>query len=225
MGRKLTYANVVATLALMIAVGGASAFAATQLARNSVGSKQIKKNAVTTAKIRNEAITGAKVKKGTLTGVQINASTLGTVPRANSAQAAQTAQTAQTANALSAPEPWHEVGAPGEPAFQHSWENETARTSEPTVAFYKDHEDVVHLRGYAVGGDGEAIFQLPAEFQPQSGTVFTFPVTCAGAGSCSDGSGSLAVFGSGLEADTGAVAAEPQTTTVSLNGITFRAES
>src|SRR6478672_9459693 len=79
---RLTYANVTATLALIIAVGGASAFAATQLAKNSVGPKQLKKNAVTTAKIKNEAVTAAKVKKGALTGTQINASTLGQVPSA-----------------------------------------------------------------------------------------------------------------------------------------------
>lgn len=63
---KLTYANVVATLALCIAVGGASAFAATQLPRNSVGSKQLKKNAVNSAKIKQEAVTGAKIKKGSI---------------------------------------------------------------------------------------------------------------------------------------------------------------
>jgi hypothetical protein len=64
MRSKLTYSNVVATLALFIAIGGASAFAASQLGKNSVGPKQLKKNAVTTAKVKNEAITAAKVKRG-----------------------------------------------------------------------------------------------------------------------------------------------------------------
>ena len=86
---KLTYANVVATLALFIAIGGASAFAASQLDKNSVGPKQLKKNAVTTAKLKNEAVTGAKVKKGTLTGTEINAATLATVPNASNAENAQ----------------------------------------------------------------------------------------------------------------------------------------
>jgi hypothetical protein len=85
----LTYANVVATLALVIAIGGASAFAASQLGKNTVGPKQIKKNAVTTAKIKNEAVTAAKVKKGTLTGTQINLASLGTVPSAANAANAQ----------------------------------------------------------------------------------------------------------------------------------------
>ena len=61
---RLTYANVIATLALFIAIGGASAFAASKLAKNSVGTKQIKNQAVTAAKIQNGAITGAQVKGG-----------------------------------------------------------------------------------------------------------------------------------------------------------------
>ena len=47
---RLTYANVVATLALFIALGG-GAYAAMQLPKNSVGTKQIKKGAVTPAKL------------------------------------------------------------------------------------------------------------------------------------------------------------------------------
>jgi uncharacterized low-complexity protein len=57
---KLTYANVVATLALFVALGGAS-YAATQLPRNSVGTKQLKKNAVTAQKIAKGAVTKAKL--------------------------------------------------------------------------------------------------------------------------------------------------------------------
>ena len=68
---RLTYANVVATLALCIAVGGASAFAATQLPKNSVTAKQIKNNAVTAAKIKNEAVTTAKLKNDAITGAKV----------------------------------------------------------------------------------------------------------------------------------------------------------
>jgi uncharacterized low-complexity protein len=57
---KLTYANVVATLALFVALGGAS-YAATQLPKNSVGTKQLKKNAVTGQKIAKGAVTKAKL--------------------------------------------------------------------------------------------------------------------------------------------------------------------
>jgi hypothetical protein len=58
---KFTYANVVATLALFVALAGGTAFAATQLPKNSVGSKQIKKAAVTPAKL-------SKAAKSTLKG-------------------------------------------------------------------------------------------------------------------------------------------------------------
>ncbi|HKZ13569.1 MAG TPA: hypothetical protein VJL81_06970 [Solirubrobacterales bacterium] len=52
---KVTYANVVASLALFVALGGVS-YAVTALPENSVGAKQLKANAVT----------GVKVKDGTL---------------------------------------------------------------------------------------------------------------------------------------------------------------
>lgn len=74
---KLTYANVVATLALCIAVGGASAFAATQLPKNSVGTKQLKKGAVNAAKIKDEAVAEAKIKNGAVTGAKIKPGSIG----------------------------------------------------------------------------------------------------------------------------------------------------
>jgi hypothetical protein len=59
---RLSYANVIATLALFVALGG-SAYAATQLKKNSVGTKQLKNGAVTSKKIsaatRNELRGGA----------------------------------------------------------------------------------------------------------------------------------------------------------------------
>ncbi|MBS1882490.1 MAG: hypothetical protein JSS97_05980, partial [Actinobacteria bacterium] len=39
---KLTYSNVVSTLCLCLLLGGGTAYAATHLPRNSVGTKQIK---------------------------------------------------------------------------------------------------------------------------------------------------------------------------------------
>lgn len=92
---KLTYANVVATLALFIALGGAS-YAALKLPKNSVGAKQLKKNAVATAKIKNAAVNGAKVKDDSLTGKDIDESSLGAVPSANQASSADTAGSANT---------------------------------------------------------------------------------------------------------------------------------
>lgn len=95
--KRLTYANVVSSLALFLVLTGATAFAATELAKNSVGSKQLKKNAVTTAKIKKEAITGAKIKKGSITGNRLKLGTIGTVPSATSANTANTANSAAVA--------------------------------------------------------------------------------------------------------------------------------
>ena len=58
----LTYANVMATIAVFIALGGVS-YAAIKLPKNSVGSAQLKSNAVT----------GAKVKNGSLSASDLNA--------------------------------------------------------------------------------------------------------------------------------------------------------
>jgi hypothetical protein len=52
---KLTYSNVVSTICLVLLLGGGTAYAATHLARNSVGSGQIKKGAVTPSKLSGGA--------------------------------------------------------------------------------------------------------------------------------------------------------------------------
>jgi hypothetical protein len=87
--RKLNYANVMATIAVFVALGG-SAYAVGRLPKNSVGAKQLKKSAVTTAKVKDGAITGQKIKL----------STLGTVPSAANAGSAGTAGNAANADAL-----------------------------------------------------------------------------------------------------------------------------
>jgi hypothetical protein len=202
---KLTYANVMSTLCFFLLLGG-GAYAAGHLGKNSVGSKQLKKNAVITAKIKKEAVTAAKVKGGTLTGRQINASTLGTVPTA------QTAHTADTANAVALSEPWHEVGKPGEPQLEH--ECQQIQPSGPganaIVAFYKDREGVVHLKGdYECPVlTGIIAFKLPIGFRPSEALSFAMP-------SASNGYVEVEPDGS-VECGNNACW---------LNGITFRAES
>jgi hypothetical protein len=56
---KLSYANVIATLALFIALGGAAVAAG--LPKNSVGPNQIKKGAVSAAKLKKSAVTAGKL--------------------------------------------------------------------------------------------------------------------------------------------------------------------
>jgi hypothetical protein len=196
---KLSYANVMATIAVFIALGGAS-YAALKVPQNSVGAKQLKKNAVVTTKVKNEAITAAKVKKGTLTGAQINASTLGTVPVAN------------LANSVAPPEPWHEIGQPGQPLFMNNWSNFETGTS--TAAFYKDTLGVVHLKGIIEGSkDSTAAFFLPVGFRPAKfssfPTVSTSPLAVITVGPNGEVRPACNVSG----------CAPP------LDGITFRAET
>ena len=59
------YASVVATLALFIALGGAS-YAAIQIPKNSVGAKQLKKNAVSSAKVKNRSLLAVDFRRGQL---------------------------------------------------------------------------------------------------------------------------------------------------------------
>ena len=98
--KRLTYSNVMSSLAVFLVLGGASAYAAKKIGsnglksnsvttakikKNAVTAAKIKQNAVTTAKIKNDAITTAKIKKGAVTGDKVDLSTLGTVPSATSA--------------------------------------------------------------------------------------------------------------------------------------------
>jgi hypothetical protein len=87
---RLSYANVVATLALFIALGGTSYAAAT----------------ITSSDIKNRAIKGGDIRRDTITGSEINESKLKEVPLARTAASAQTAVSAavsdQSKNADSA---------------------------------------------------------------------------------------------------------------------------
>jgi hypothetical protein len=99
--RHLSFSNVIAMLALFVALGGA-AYAGTKINGNS-----IKNGSIGGGKLKNETITANKIKKGTITGTQIapgsigsssiDESTLGTVPSAQSAATAGTASKADSA--------------------------------------------------------------------------------------------------------------------------------
>jgi hypothetical protein len=62
---RLTYANVVASLALFVALGGVS-WAAVTLPANSVGKRQLKSNAVTSEKVANGSLKAADFAAGRL---------------------------------------------------------------------------------------------------------------------------------------------------------------
>jgi hypothetical protein len=194
----LTYANVMSSIAVFLVLGGA-AFAASQLPKNSVGSKQLKKNAVITSKIKKDAVTGAKVKE----------STLGPVPSAESIPPAEAT---------------HLVGTAGQPSFENGSGNFVVEGVhlEP-VGFYKDHEGIVHLQGIAKAGTGAGgiapVFTLPVGYRPAAGALLLLE-QLAGATTVIGGSGATL----GPISLDGKVAGE-EGKPVDLDGITFRAQS
>jgi len=101
---RLTYANVVASLALFMALGGVS-YAATTLPKSSVGSAQIQPEAVLTGKVAADAVTAAKLAQGVRerlmpvggTPAMTTSSTPTNVKHAETADRAGTATSATTA--------------------------------------------------------------------------------------------------------------------------------
>lgn len=89
--RRLSYANVMSSIAVFLVLGGATAIAAKKIGTNqlkgsSVSTGKIKRGAVTKAKIKKNAVDGSRVRDGSLTGADINVASLPTVPSAASAQ-------------------------------------------------------------------------------------------------------------------------------------------
>lgn len=90
--KRLTYANVMSSIAVFLILGGATAFAATkiganQLKANSVKTGKIVKEAVTSGKIKNAAITTNKLANDAVTGEKAKESTFSEVPSAANANA------------------------------------------------------------------------------------------------------------------------------------------
>jgi hypothetical protein len=78
--KRLTYANVMSSIAVFLVLGGA-AVAASQLPKNSVGAKQLKKGAVTAAKIKKGAVDSSKVADGSLQASDFKAGQLPAGPK------------------------------------------------------------------------------------------------------------------------------------------------
>jgi hypothetical protein len=80
---KLTYSNVIATVALFVALGGAAIAAG--LPRHSVGARQLKHGAVTTAALRRGAVTNAKLGPRSVSAGKLSANAVGAGNLANGA--------------------------------------------------------------------------------------------------------------------------------------------
>lgn len=153
---SFTYANVMSTLGVFIALGGTSY----AVARNSIGTPQL----------RNGAVTSAKVRNGTLTRADLARSAIGLRgPRG-------------TAGPLGPLGPTGPVGPPG-PAAAEAWKglpftNGWTNYGPPweTGGYRKDQLGVVHLRGLisqAAGAPtGGPIAILPPGYRPLRSRIF-----------------------------------------------------
>lgn len=101
--RHLSFSNVIATLALFLALGGA-AYAGTKIngktiVNGSIGGGKLKNETITANKIKRGTITAAQIRPGSISSSSIDLTTLGTVPSARSANNAATATKADSATA------------------------------------------------------------------------------------------------------------------------------
>lgn len=62
--QRLTYANVMSTIAVFLLLGGGAAFAAKKMDTKKIGSGQLRGASVTKAKIKRGAVTASKIRKG-----------------------------------------------------------------------------------------------------------------------------------------------------------------
>jgi hypothetical protein len=214
--RHLTYANVMATIAIFLVLGGAS-WAAIKLPRNSVATKHIKANAVTLPKINPSARAALQGQ----TGDKGDPGPPGPQGPAPTAEALR-----ELAPAGSSSEPRFSSGEGGD-CF---WKN--FDTIHSTAAFFKDPWGVVHVKGLvdaedAGGGSCDlnpwtgdnTIFVLPQGYRPARRAVFV-----------SEGGSATAIQRINVDPD-GSVNVEALSDTatkarewISLEAITFPAE-
>lgn len=101
---------VVASIALLVALGGTSVAAVNQLAANSVGTSQLKNNAVTTPKIKNSAVNASKLASNAVATAKIASNAVTNAKIANG-----TIQPADLSAAAKTSGPQGLPGAPGLP--------------------------------------------------------------------------------------------------------------
>lgn len=182
LSRHVTYANIVASLALFLALSGTAYAVATITGADVVDESltgadvkgaapspghaavagtlttyDIKDQTIHATDLSPDAVTGPKVLDNSLGGADVDESSLGQVPLAGYADQAGNAYSADVASSLTSIEKWHYIGDAGEPGFQNGWSNYDASASHTAaqwqhVAYARDALGFVHLRGLIKGG-------------------------------------------------------------------------
>jgi hypothetical protein len=136
--RHLSFSNVIAVIALFVALGGA-AYAGSKIngkniVNKSIGGGKLKNETITANKIKKGTITSAQIAPGSIDSTQININTLTTVPSAQTATTAQSAKTAETAtkatSAITADEATEAGMAEEAENAKHAKEADTAKFAE-----------------------------------------------------------------------------------------------
>lgn len=216
---RLTYANVMATLALFIALGGVG-YAAVKLPKDSVRSKQIKADAVKASEQAPNSVGGSNVIDGSIEGADVANGGIGSDQIAPDAVWNELiADGAVTEEKLGLSADFTSAGLAS--AFGtcdgvgDAWGSFSPDVNN-AVSYYRDPTGIVHLRGIAVkcGSATNTIFTLPAGYRPSRQEILpSFNSNFV--------AGSVSVSSTGAVGPFPAAAIGPGTW-LTLDGMTFR---
>ena len=153
----MSYANVMSTLALFVALGGTS-YAAVKLPSKSVGEKQLRSGAVTSSAIRDGAVAAKDLAPGAIA----------TGPRGPRGVAGPGGPQGPAGAGLAPLEGWKAL------PFVNGWGNYGGIFQ--TGGYRKDQYGVIKLRGLVQRGSAPAdgpIAVLPAGYRPDRARVFS----------------------------------------------------
>ena len=141
---RLTYANVMATIAVFIALGGVAWAAAT------IDSKDVVDGSLKSIDLKDEkGVTGDDVVPDSLTGAGIDEDTLGQVGDADKLDGKDASEFASAGS-----EQWFALNLNGDTPAECFWEAFPSADGFNPPSFFRDRAGVVHLRGMIRARDG-----------------------------------------------------------------------
>ena len=187
LGERVTYANVTATLALFIALGGVG-YAASKLPKDSVGSKQIRENAIKASEQAPNSVDGSNLMDASIGADDLGPSSVGSGSIADGAVGSDdlgpdSVNSGKIADGSVAPGDLAADQATVAPTLENCvgvtpW---AIGGGGSAPGYWMDAHRIVHLQG-AVSCPGDAteggtIFSMPQAYRPQiQSTVVRFGV-------------------------------------------------